>query len=256
MSDKKSKWLKIIFPLIIFTFTVMLFSGCLADEGTPYFGLEEEAPQKTASLITVTGSGSYKTIPDLVLVNISIITEKDSSSQAVDQNSKISEAVTSAIELIEAENLQIQTTGYNLNPLHDYRGEDEPPVIYAYRATNVLEVSTTEVSEVGGIIAAAIEAGATNISSLRFDLSDNMKKKAKIAALQEAAWDGRDKAYAIAGSLDVQIDKIYYISETETSYPGPVYALEARVESDTSAPVISPQEVEVIASIQIAFTFR
>ncbi len=256
MKDKISKYLKIVFPLIIFTFAMLLFSGCLADEGAPYFGLEEVAPPETASLITVTGSGSFKTIPDLVLVSISIITEKDSSSQAVDQNSKISTDVILAIEQIEAEDMEIQTTGYNLSPLHDYRGEDEPPVIYAYRATNVLEISTTEVAKVGEIIAAAIDAGATNISSLRFDLSDNMKKQAKTAALQEAAWDGRDKAYAIASSLDVQIDKVFYVSETETFYPGPVYALEAKVERDTTAPVISPQEVEVTASMQIAFTFR
>ncbi len=129
-------------------------------------------------------------------------------------------------------------------------------MIYSYRATTVLEISTTEISKIGEIIAGSIGAGANNISSLRFDLSDSKKKEAKIAALQEATQDGRDKAYAIAGSLDVQIDKIYYISETETFFPPPVYALEAQVERDIASPVISPQEVEVTANIQIAFTFR
>ncbi len=256
MSDKISKYLKIIFPLIVLTFTMVLFSSCLADEGGPYFGLEEEPSRETGNLITVAGSGSYKTVPDLVLVNITIVTEKDSSEQAVSQNSETSADVTATIEQIEAENLLIQTTGYNVNPLYDYHGEDEPPVIYSYRATTVLEISTTEISKIGEIIAGSIGAGANNISSLRFDLSDSKKKEAKIAALQEATQDGRDKAYAIAGSLDVQIDKIYYISETETFFPPPVYALEAQVERDIASPVISPQEVEVTANIQIAFTFR
>lgn len=256
MSYNRSKYLVIIFPLIFFTFVLLLFSSCLADDNTPYFGLEEDPSRETVNLITVTGSGSYKTIPDLVLVSITIITEKDSSNQAVSLNSQTSSDVISSMELIEAENLKIQTTGYNLSPLYDYRGEDEPPVIYAYRAITVLEISTTEISRIGEIIAGSVEAGANNISSLRFDLSDNMKKEAKIAALQEAAKDGQEKAYAIAGSLDVQIDKIYHISESETFFPGPVYALEAQAERDVIAPVISPQEVEITANIQIAYTFR
>lgn len=256
MLGKRSRYKKIIFPLIFFTFSLLVFSSCLADEVAPYFGLEEDTLQETASLITVTGSGSHKTIPDLVLVNITIVTEKDTSNQAVSQNSETSSDVISSIEKIEAENLQIETTGYSLRPLYDYHSEDEPPVIYAYRATIVLEISTTEISKIGEIIAAAIGSGANNISSVRFDLSDNMKKQAKITALQEAALDGRDKAFAIASSLNVQIDKIYYINETETFFPGPVFALEAQAERDVTPPVITPQEVEVTANIQIAFTFK
>ena len=256
MSDNISKYLKIIFLLIFFTFTLVLFSSCLVDEGTPYFGIEEEPSRETGNLITVVGSGSYKTVPDLVLVNITIVTEKDSSDRAVTQNSETSSGVISSIEQIGAENLLIQTTGYNLRPLYDYRGEDEPPMIYAYRVITVLEVSTTEISKIGDIIAGSIGAGANDISSLRFDLSDSKKREAKLAALREATQDGRDKAYAIAGSLDVQIDEVYNISETETFFPAPVYALEAQAERDVTPPVISPQEVEVTATIQIAFTFR
>ncbi len=52
MSDKISKYLKIIFPLIVLTFTMLLFSSCLADEGCTYFGFEVEPSRETRSLIS------------------------------------------------------------------------------------------------------------------------------------------------------------------------------------------------------------
>jgi len=51
----------------------------------------------------------------------------------VNTNSTISNQVIATIQKINAENLKIQTTSYDLSPLHDYSQENQPPKIYAYK---------------------------------------------------------------------------------------------------------------------------
>ena len=51
----------------------------------------------------------------------------------VNTNSTISNQVIAAIQKINAENLKIQTTSYDLSPLYDYSQENQPPKIYAYK---------------------------------------------------------------------------------------------------------------------------
>ena len=85
--------------------------------------------------------------------------------------------------------------------------------------------------------------------------------EAKRYALEEAASDGENKAYVIANSLDVEVDKVYYIKEIETYFPGPIYAREFAVEEaigleEVTPPPITPREIEITANIQIAFTFK
>lgn len=261
MLRSKKKLNLVLFSSFLIFIVFILFTGCLTGETPPYYNIQDESTNKIDNIITVTGKGSYKVIPDIVLANITIFHEEDTSQEAVDKNSITTEKVMSALEAIEAKDLKIQTISFNLDPLYNYRGKNKPPEIYAYRATTILEVSTTEIPIIGEIIAEAIETGANDISSLRFDLSKEKEKEAKRYALEEATRDGENKAYAIANSLDVEIDNVYYIEEIETYFPGPIYAREFAAEEamgleEVTPPPITPREIEVTANIQIAFTFK
>ena len=122
-----------------------------------------------------------------------------------------------------------------------------------------MEISTIDMTIIGEIIAKAIDAGANDISSLRFGLSDDLERQAKKEALGMAAKDGRDKANDIAESLGIDIVNIYYITESGTSIP---IAYESRafaaeeVLGNTSAVPITPNEIEVTASVTISYIFR
>ncbi|MBE3086439.1 MAG: SIMPL domain-containing protein, partial [Bacteroidetes bacterium] len=134
-----------------------------------------------------------------------------------------------------------------------------PPKIYAYQVTSTIEVRTTDLEKMGGIIANAIESGATNISSIGFDLTESLKQKAVNDALTAATNDAGAKAKTIADSMGLTIDRVYAINESGTSFPEPFRAaMKAAPEGmggDVSAPEILPQEIEISASVGIVYLF-
>lgn len=243
---------------------IFLLTSCLESD-IPQYESALLSDASTAgdfeSSITVSGEGTVKAVADLVLANISVVTEKPTSEEAVEENSTISNAVIDAIERIDAEYIRVQTAGYSLNPLYYYQDESSPPEIYAYRVTSSINVETTDIEKIGQIITLAIENGANDISSLRFDLSVSAKEQAKKEALRKASLDAASKAGAIADSLGLELANIIMINESGTSYPGPVYSLQ-KIESVISEdrelvpPVVEPQEIEVSSSVDITYSFR
>lgn len=256
---KKVKFLKISASLVLITsMLIPLLTGCLDPELSEITLTEKTDVPSTQNTISVVGTGTVKVIPDETFINISVMTERPTTQEAVDENSKITNNVISVIENIEAEELSIQTTGYSMNPVYDYSSDDKPPAIYAYRVSATIEVRTKEIEKLGEIISKATEAGATSISAIGFDLSEETKIQTKKEALTGATRDASDKALAIAQSLGLKIEKIIYISESETLFPGPLLAPpglgELRAE-EAASPVILPEEIEVTATLSVVYLF-
>ncbi len=248
-----------LFAIAVLSF--FTFTGCLGTEIPDITLAAEETGevQVAQNTISVIGTGEVKVLPDEVFINVSVVTERPTTQEAVDENSVITNNLISVIENIDAENLTIQTVGYELQPLYDYTLEDEPPTIYAYRVSTTVEVKTTDIDKIGEIITKATESGATRISSIGFDLSDETKSQTQKEALAEATRDASDKALTIAQSLGLRIERVVYISETEVFFPGPLMASlafgEMRAE-EVTAPVIMPQEIEVTATLNIIYLFN
>ncbi|MHB1335115.1 MAG: SIMPL domain-containing protein [Candidatus Humimicrobiaceae bacterium] len=280
MKTKKNKSLTFIITLLILLAASVIFlSGCIGSkpprytndtqntesvtEETIYGSLKETqntAAVEQAKTIVVTSEGSVKVVPDTVMVKIEILTEKPTSEEAVNVNSIDSQNVVTAIKTLGENDLKIETSGYSLQPLYNYI-ENKPPEIYAFRAVTTLLVTTKKVEKIGNIITTAVEAGASDISSISYDLSDEIKKDAKNEALTKAVKDANNKADAIAKALAVDILEIYSVNEAGTSYPGPILyesmdTLKAAAETSTAPPVILPQDLEVTANISIVYIFK
>ena len=238
----------------------ILFSGCLATDFpkiTSSADTIESSGNAVQNTISVTGEGSIKVLPDEGFIDIAVTVEKLTTQEAVDENSRISLKVTQAIETTGAENLKIQTTSYDLSPMYDYSQENQPPKIYAYRTTTVIEARTTDLKKIGEIISKSTEAGASSISSIGFDLTKETKSLTKNSSLAEATKDAQSKAKAIADSMGLTIDRVLYISEGSTAFQGPIMAsAETKMAADkVMAPVIFPQEMEVTSTVNIVYYF-
>ncbi|MBC7333936.1 MAG: SIMPL domain-containing protein [Actinobacteria bacterium] len=257
------KMSKLVFFLLIFVILpVIIFGipGCIGVGPSMEYNPEVVKSGIVRNTIFVNGQGATKVMPDKALVDITTTSENESSEKAMDECSKIAQAVISAIQKTQAENLTTETSSINLEPLY-YYVENQPPKIYAYRASLTVKVSTTEITKMGQVIANAVEAGASTLSSIRFDLTDALKEDAQKKALKNALDDARKKAQTIAESMGLRLDKVYYISEIETYYPGPIYAAEETILKSAEAqevtpPPITPEEMEITANIQVCFTFK
>jgi uncharacterized protein len=279
MKTKKNKRIFFIITLmILLTVPVVLLSGCIGQKPPRYtndtqskgslteetvYGTSKETQNTAASqakTIVVTSEGSVKVVPDTVMARIEVLTEKPTSEEAVNINSVNTQNVVTAIKALGESDLKIETSGYSLQPLYNYI-DNKPPVIYAFSAVTTLLVTTKKIEKIGNIITAAVEAGASNISSISYDLSDEIKKEAKNEALTNAVKDANNKADAIAKALAVDILEVYSVNEVGTSYPGPILyestdTLKAAASSGAVPPVILPQDLEVKANISIVYIIK
>ena len=258
----KSKNRKIQFTVSVSTLLIsiivfsIILTGCL-DSAIPEITTEvEEFAKLTKNTITVTGSGSIKILPDEVSVNISVQTEKPTTQEAVNENSTISEEIISKIEEMDAKNLKIESISYELYPVYDYSSKDKPPKIYAYRVINTINIRTTVLEKIGEIIATATEAGATDISSIGFDITEETRVNAKNDALVKATADASKKASAIANAMGLIIDSVLYITEGEVYIPVmEQFGLGEMKAEEVAAPQILPREIEISASVTIVYLF-
>ena len=262
MLKNKNNIIKIIVMMSAVLLILVPLTGCIGGL-TPGITPTNESvgvSQVLQNTISVSGTGDIKTIPDQVLADIGVVTEKPTTQDAVNINSTISNQVIAAIQKINAANMTIETVNYNLSPLYDYSNQDnqnKPPKIYAYQVTSTIRVKTTDIEKIGEIIAAATQAGATNISSVGFDLMESTRKKATNDALAMATKDATDKANAIAQSMGLKIDKVSYITESGVSLPGPIIFMQAEAakSADITPPTVLPTEIEVMANITVVFVF-
>lgn len=280
MKTKKIKSLYFVKTLLILLAVFVIFlPGCIGQKPPRYtnetqikgsvteetiYGSSGETQNTEAAgqakTIVVQSEGSVKVVPDIVMVRIEILTEKPTSEEAVNINSIDAQNVVTAIKTLGESDLKIETSGYSLAPLYNYI-ENKPPQIYAFSAVTTLLVTTKKIEKIGNIITAAVEAGASDISSISYDLSDEIKKDAKNEALTIAVKDANDKADAIAKALAADILEIYSVNEAGTSYPGPILyesrdTLKAAAATSAAPPVILPQELEVTANISIVYIFK
>ncbi|MCL4386144.1 MAG: SIMPL domain-containing protein [Actinobacteria bacterium] len=270
--------LSISILIILFSFIIML-PGCIGQKPPRYvnepsstkaiteetiYGSQDETQKLSAinqaKTIAVSSEGVVKVVPDIVKVRIEISTEKPSSEEAVNTNSIDTQNVITAIKTTGESDLKIETSGYSLQPLYNYV-TNKPPQIYAYNATTTLLVTTKKLEKIGSVISTAVEAGASDISSISYDLSDEVKKSAKNEALAIAVKDANNKADAIAKAMAADIVDVYSVNETGMSYPSPVIyesmkREQAVSEANAVPPVILPQELEVKAEISVIYIFK
>jgi uncharacterized protein YggE len=134
----------------------------------------------------------------------------------------------------------------------DQSSSGRAPQINGYQVTNTVQVTIHDLNMVGQVLDQAVQAGANDISGVRFELENPGKLQAD--ALGQAVSDAQSRASALAASSGVQLGNVINITETPGSNPVPVIASAAQL-STTSVP-IQPGLVEVHLQIQVTFAIH
>ena len=120
-----------------------------------------------------------------------------------------------------------------------------------------MNVTLTDFKLIGPVFAAAAEAGANNISGPTWQLSEN--SQAETQALTKADTNARSKAEALAAAEGVTVGDVLIINETSASPILPIYSAGAASGAATPSvtpPPVSPQNVEVTASVSITYQLK
>lgn len=171
-------------------------------------GAQQPPPQGPPVIVT-TGEGIVKQAPDRAWVTIAAESRARTPQEAQKMNT---DAMASVIDKIKALGIAadaIQTTGYNLQPEFDYQNGKQ--TLRDYLARNQVQVRVDVLAKLGDLLSSAVGAGASSVSSIRFDLQN--REAAERDALRRAVRDARGRADAAASGAGVQIERIIRIDE-------------------------------------------
>jgi len=211
--------------------------------------MAQEVSRTPPPSIRATGEAVILAKPDLATIDIGVITQAATAKAAASENARKQDAVITALRKALGPAAEIKTIGYSLSPVYVYPREGGQPRVTGFSASNVVQVKTSDLTQVGTVIDTATQTGANNINSLQFTLKDDQAVRAQ--ALREAAIKAKAKADALASALGLRIVRVLHVEESGAA-PVPIYARAAMemAKSDVATPIESGN-IEVRASVSL-----
>lgn len=145
------------------------------------------------------GEATVAVKPDLAKVDIGVVTQGSNAQDAATQNSTRLTAVLAALQTALGLMGEIRTVSYSLTPNYNYPPGGGSPTLLGYTATNIVEVTSTDLANIGKVIDAGTQAGASTVQSLQFTLKDDQPARAQ--ALKLATQQAKVHADAIAAGV-------------------------------------------------------
>jgi len=167
-----------------------------------------------------------------------VVTEAANARSASDENARRANDVVQALARAGVAGKDIRTQGLALIPVYDNRPNDTPR-IRAYRATNQVVVTTTNLAQVGQLLDEATRAGANVAGGLQLGLTDPVT--AQTAAYRQATREALQRATAMAEAIGKKITRVVEIRTIDLGMPRP-FMMETTLARTAAAPPSTPVE--------------
>ena len=199
--------------------------------------------------ITSSGEGRREMAPDKATIVLGVETRARTPAAAASANADRMTAIRVALTRAGVAERDIATARYSLNLEFGRTPGDTQ-----YVAANLVTVTTRLLDQVGRIIDTGLGAGANNINSLQYDLTD--RSKAQADALGDAVANAKRQAEVMAAAAGGRLGELIELGTQPGEYR-PFYAAEmTRGMQASSAPTpVSPGAVTVSASVSGRWRF-
>jgi uncharacterized protein YggE len=215
----------------------------------------QEPPSANLRTIVTTGQAVVRRAPDRAFVVAAVETRARSPRDAQTQNAKSMAAVQARVLEMGIAKEAVRTTGYTIQQEFDFANGRRIP--RGYVARNAVEVRIDALERLGDLLDAVVEAGATNVGGVRFDLRD--RAGAEREALRQAVADARARADAAASGAGLTIERVIRIEDTPRDVPRPfampMVAMREAAQSD-AATQVEPGEIEIHAQVTVTVAVR
>lgn len=188
-------------------FSLILSAGwAVASEG------EDQAPA-----VSVSGEATLQFKPDQVEMGIAVVTRAPTAEEAAAENATAMNRVSDALRKTLGDQGELRTVGYRVRAVYEYDKQSKRNRFVAFEATNRLSVRSSDVKGVGGLLDAAIKAGANNIDGPNWSLAK--PDKAISQAQVEAFKNAKARAEALALAAGLQLGRVLYIQAGQGYQP-------------------------------------
>lgn len=216
---------------------------------------QDPAPASgTPHTITVSSTATITTKPDEAVITFSVHTDSPDSTVALNENSRIMNGVIAAMKSLGITQRDVETTNLSVSPQTIDRGTPSESTIY--NASTSLEVKVHDFDVIGSAIQEGVQAGATSVRGVRFQVSDPVGAKKR--ALEAAVESARAKADALAGAAGTQVTGVVQIRESGSpGAPQPYVVGNASFDYAAAASrltVVPPRDITTKVSIVVIWT--
>lgn len=222
-------------------------------------GAQQADRNGRAPTLTVAGSGEASADPDQAVVRLGVVAENAEAAAAQDEVNRIMQRILDAVSGLGVAERAVQTEDLSLSPVYSdsrprpNQAEPEPPRITGYRASSVVSVELDDLTAIGGVVDAGIEAGANQLQGVSFQLRDSTQATA--TALEAAVRDARARAEAIAGAMGVEIDGVLEIVAGDAYQRPPIPLSNARFDmAEFASTPVRPGQVDLSATVTVTWS--
>ena len=239
------------FTLFVLLLTMASLAGC-AVLGAGSGASAASAPRT----ITVQGHGDASGSTDMATVNVGISIANTDISQAVQGSNQVIADLTSALQALSIDPVDIQTTGFNIWPEDVYDpNTGQPTGTKRYHVDSSLQVNIRNIDSVGKVLETSINKGANNVYGLSFGIQDvdSLASAARAAALADA----RQRAEEMAQVLGVSLGEVTTVSDLTSSPAFPYFASAGMGlgggGDGVGQPPISEGQMTISASVSVSY---
>lgn len=250
--------------LVAVVLAAALATGCSGDEESPGTALGassgdsavaaaekigfQQVAGSSGSLpgITVVGSGTARTVPDVADWSFGVQSDAETASAALNAAGEATRRIVGALRDAGIGKDDLQTEQVSLYP----RTTDDGRAVIGYTASSTVHATVKDLGKAGSVVDAAVEAGANQIYGPTLRVSDS---RAQYRAAADAAFDdARAHAEALAAKAGVTLGGPIAIVESGGSPP--VFAEGERLAADAAQGVsIEPGTQEIGATLTVTF---
>jgi hypothetical protein len=204
--------------------------------------------------ITTTGEAVIRRAPDRSFVTAAVETRARDPRDAQRQNAATMTAVQQRLEAAGVAGDAVRTLGYSIQQEVDWVNGRR--VLREYLARNAIEVRLDAIERTGEILDTVVQAGATAVTDVRFDLVD--RAGAEREALRLAVIDARARADAAAAGAGLTVDRVLRIDDSRQSFqpPRPMLAMAREAADMQVATPIEAGDIEIRAQVTLTVAIK
>ncbi len=201
-----------------------------------------------APSINVSAEGTASAAPDIASIDLTVAEQAATSAAAQDASTTKSNAVLAKIQELGVAEADLKTSAYNVYPVYNY--DTSPAIIVAYIASQAITVTVRDTALTDTVLAAAGDAGVTQIGDVRLEVDD------ETAVMAEARKKAIAKAYAqavdIANAMGADLGRV--VSYYESS--GDMYAMHYERDLASTTPNIAEGMNEVTVNVSVTYAIE
>ena len=210
-------------------------------------------------LVSVTGVGEVKVVPDQVMLRVGVETRADKLEDAKRDNDAKMKAMLAVLKQKGIEAKDVQTDYLNIQPQYPM---DAPgnvrlqPIGYSVRRTAT--VLLRKVDKFDEVLSALITSGSNTVDDIDFRTSklEEYRQQARLKAINQA----KEKATTLVGAVGSKLGRAYSINEENNVYQPVMYKRSMMAMADMGGggdgSTMAPGEITVTTTVQASFVME